>query len=447
MIYKFELQNKRSRVLLMERTYTKDLQEGRKALVKGWIASIRDLGGLKFVILRDREGSVQITFKKSEIDKKMLEKADSLVREDAVSVVGLVKKSAQAPGGKEIFPETIEIVNKAKSPLPIETSDKIITGLDKRFDYRFMDVRNPKVRAIFRVRDVALTYMREYFEKKAGFIEVHTPIIQAAGAEGGSTLFPMIYYQKEAFLRQSPQLYKQMLMASSLDRIYEIGPVFRAEKFHTRRHVSEYLSVDMEMAWIDSEEDVLKIAEGLVEHTIQGIKKECKPALDIFGAKVNVPELPFKRLTYQEVLDLLAKHGIKKEFGDDLDDPDEKLLGEIMQKMGHEWYFITKYPSKIKPFYIMMDGRLSRGMDLDCKGLEIASGGQREHRYEILVRVMKEKGLDPHKFDFYLSAFQYGMPPHGGFGLGSERLVQQAMGVENIKEIILFPRTPERLVP
>ena len=431
----------------MERTYTKDLKEGKKAIVKGWVASIRDLGGLKFIILRDREGSVQITIKKAEIGKKLLEAASSLVREDAIAVTGTVKGSRQAPGGIEIIPETIEIVNRAKTPLPIETSDKIITGLDKRFDYRFIDLRNPKVRAIFRVKDMAFTKMREYFEQKAGFVEVHTPVIQAAGAEGGATLFPMIYYKNEAFLRQSPQLYKQMLMASGLDRVYEIGPVFRAEKFHTRRHVSEYLSVDMEMAWIESEEDVMRIAEGLVEHTLKGIKKDCKAELDVFGVDVKIPELPFKRLTYSEVLEILAKNGIKKQWGDDLEDPEEKLLGQIMEKKGQEWYFITKYPFQIKPFYIMMDGKVARGLDLDCKGLEILSGGQREHRYDTLVRVMKEKGLDPHKFEFYLSAFQYGMPPHGGFGLGSERLVQQAMGIENIKEIILFPRTPERLVP
>ncbi|MCX6814030.1 MAG: aspartate--tRNA(Asn) ligase [Candidatus Aenigmarchaeota archaeon] len=429
----------------MERTYTNDLQSGKKSLVKGWISSVRDLGGLKFLILRDREGLIQITIKKAE-SKKILELASSLVREDCISVTGMVKNSPQAPGGKEIIPESIELVSKAKTPLPIETSDKIITGLDKRFDFRFMDVRNPKVRAIFRVKDIALTKMREYFESN-GFVEVHTPIIQAAGAEGGATMFPMVYYQKEAFLRQSPQLYKQMLMASSLDRIYEIGSVFRAEKFHTRRHVSEYLSVDMEMAWIESEEDVLRIAEGLVEYTLKGLKKDCKKELEVFGAKVNVPELPFKRLTYSDVLGILAKNGLKKEWGDDLDDPDEKLLGQIMEKKGHEWYFITKYPGKIKPFYIMMEGKASRGMDLDCRGLEIASGGQREHRYEELVKVMKQKGLDPHKFEFYLSAFQYGMPPHGGFGLGSERFVQQVLGIENIKEIILFPRTPERLVP
>ena len=278
-------------------------------------------------------------------------------------------------------------------------------------------------------------------------MEVHTPVIQAAGAEGGATMFPLVYYEKEAFLRQSPQLYKQILMASSFDRVYEIGQAFRAEKFHTRRHVSEFISVDAEIAWIDSEEDVLKIIERLVVHTLKGIKEENKRELEVLGLDIKVPELPFKRLAYDEALKLLEKKGISIPWGEDMEDAQEKVLGEIMQDQGYEWYFITKYPSKIKPFYIMFDGEISRGFDLDCKGMEIVSGGQREHRYDVLVRVMKEKGLDPERFGFYLDAFRYGMPPHGGFGLGLERFIQQVLGIENVKEVILFPRTPERLIP
>ena len=288
--------------------------------------------------------------------------------------------------------------------------------------------------------------MRDYFESR-GFIEVHTPVIQAAGAEGGAVLFPLIYYKKEAFLRQSPQLYKQILMASGLDKVYEIGPAFRAEKFHTRRHVSEFLSLDFEIAWIDSEEDVMKVLEGLVHHSLKETKKECKTELDILNAKINVPEVPFRRLTYDDVLKLLLKRDIKIEWGNDLEDSQEKILGEIMEEKGVEWYFITKYPSKIKPFYIMMDGKISRGIDLDFKGMEIASGGQREHRHDILVKVMKEKGLDPHQFSFYLESFRYGMPTQGGIGFGVERMIQQLVGMDNIRETILFPRTPERLVP
>ncbi len=430
----------------LKRSYSHELKTGQTVLVQGWVWSIRDLGGVKFFILRDREGVVQITAKKGEVPDSLLAKITTLGREDCVSVIGQVRAAKEAPGGREIKPIAIDIMSKAAVPLPIETTDKIVTGLEKRFEYRFLDMRNPKIAAIFKIRDRVMLAMRNFF-KSQGFVEIHTPVIQAAGAEGGATLFPLIYYEKEAFLRQSPQLYKQIMMASSLDRVYEIGPAFRAEAFHTRRHVSEFVSVDAELAWINSEEDVLRIVEGLVAATIRDVKKECKCELEILNQKIKVPELPFKRLTYDNVLKILAKQGMKVNWGEDLGDAQEKILGEVLAKKGIEWYFITKYPANIKPFYIMMDGKLSRGFDCDYKGMEIASGGQREHRYDQLIAVMKQKGLDPEKFRFYLNAFQYGMPPHGGFGLGADRFVQQIAGLENIKEVILFPRTPEKLIP
>ncbi|MBI4020321.1 MAG: aspartate--tRNA(Asn) ligase [Candidatus Aenigmarchaeota archaeon] len=430
----------------MERTYTHEVKAGSRCLLKGWVAQIRDLGGLKFFILRDREGFIQVTLKKGAVPQGLIEFVNKLGREDCVSVTGEAKESKQAPNGVEVIPEKMELVSKARSPLPLDFDGKIQSGVDKRFDYRFLDLRNPQVQAIFRIRDKTLTAVRNYFES-SGFVEVQTPIIQAAGAEGGATLFPLIYYQKEAFLRQSPQLYKQMMMASGLDRIYEIGSVFRAEKFHTRRHVSEFLSVDAELAWIDSEEDVMRVLDGLICGVYKDIRKACRTELEIIGRKIDVPEAPFKRLAYDDVIKLLGKEDVKIEWGDDLDDPHEKKLGELMAKKGHDWYFITKYPAKIKPFYIMMDGDHSRGIDLDNQGLEIASGGQREHRHDKLVSVMKSKGLDPHKFEFFLNAFLWGMPSHGGFGLGADRLVQQIVGIEHVRETILFPRTPDKLVP
>lgn len=430
----------------MKRTYSGELKTGSKALVKGWVQNVRDLGGLKFFILRDREGSVQITAKKGSVPAGIVKAVSGLGREDCVSVHGMVKKSSQAPGGMEIIPDKIDVVSKAKIPLPVETSGKIQTGTDKRFDYRFMDLRNPKIQTIFRVRDTVLTKMREFFESD-GFVEVHTPVIQAAGAEGGATLFPLIYYKNEAFLRQSPQLYKQMLMASGLDRVYEIGPAFRAEKFHTRRHVSEFISVDFEMAWIDSQEDVLNILERMVEYVLKGVLKDCKKELKELGAKITIPKLPLKRITYDEAVKLVKGKGMKIKWGDDFMDAEERVLGEVMKKRGHEWYFVVRFPSKIKPFYIMADGKHSHSYDMIYRGMEMASGGQREHRHDVLVKVIKEKGLDPSKFKFYLDAFRYGMAPHGGVGFGVERLVQQMLGLENIKEVILFPRTPERLVP
>ncbi len=431
--------------MVLERTYTKEIKKGKKVLLKGWIERTRDLGGLKFFMLRDREGLVQVTAKKGSVSPKIVNTISKLNREDCVSVTGMVKESSQAPGGLEVVPSSLEIVSRAKTPLPMDIAGKIESGKDKRFIYRFLDLRNPKVQSLFRVRDVVLTKVREYFESN-DFVEIHTPVIQAAGAEGGATLFPIIYYQKEAFLRQSPQLYKQIMMASGLDRVYEIGPSFRAEKFHTRRHVSEFLSLDFEMAWIESEEDVMKILEKMVVHVLKGTKKDCGPELDILEAKFKIPDTPFKRITYSDSLKILKKaHNLK--FGDDLGDAEEAELGKLMEKKGHEWYFITRFPSNIKPFYIMMEGKESRGIDLDYNGMEMASGGQREHRIDFLLKVMKSKGMNPANFKFYTDAFRYGIPPHGGIGFGLERMIQQMVGAENIKELILFPRTPERLVP
>jgi nondiscriminating aspartyl-tRNA synthetase len=429
-----------------ERSYSRGAHPGKRVLVKGWVAQVRNLGGLRFFLLRDREGLLQVTLKKGREPDALVDTVGTLNREDCLSVTGRVVESKQAPGGKELIPDSIEVVSKAGIPLPIETSDKIRTGMDKRFDYRFIDVRSPKIQAIFRIRDRTLAAMRDFFASR-GFVEVTTPVIQAAGAEGGATLFPLIYYKQEAFLRQSPQLYKQMLMASGLDRVYEIGPAFRAEKFHTRRHVSEFVSVDFEMAWIETEEDVMRMLEGMVHHSIREVRRACKPELDVLEAVPGLPEIPFERLTYDDVLKLLEKKGVEVEWGEDLDDPSEKTLGEALQKKGVEWYFISKYPSRIKPFYIMTDGPVSRGVDLDFRGMEMASGGQREHRPGVLADAIRQKGLDPERFTFYLDAFRYGMPPHGGIGFGVERMVQQMIGLENIKETILFPRTPERLVP
>ncbi len=414
-----------------------------KTIVKGWVDSIRELGGLKFFIVRNRHGTTQVVVKKGVVKDELFDLVGQMHREDCLIVSGELKDSKQAPGGKELVPDSIEIVNKAETPLPIELGE---TNKDKRLDYRYMDLRDPKILAIFKVRAEVLRLIREYFTIN-DFFEVQTPVIQAAGAEGGSELFPIIYYGKEAFLKQSPQLYKQMLMASGLDKIVELSVAFRSEKFHTRRHVSEITMLDSEIAWTESEEDAMKVVEGVVHHVLKGVQKDCKEQLDLLGAKVKVPELPFPRLHYDEVLKMLEKEGEKLEWGSDLGDASEKKIGEIMEKKGHELYFFTKYPSQIKPFYIMMDGKYSRGFDLDFKGMEITSGGQREHRLDVLTKVMKSKGLDPHKFEFYLNAFKIGIPKHSGFGLGVDRLVQQILNIHDIKEVILFPRTVERLVP
>ncbi len=413
-------------------------------ILKGWVDHVRDIGNLKFFLLRVEGKKFQVTAKKGIVTDEILGLVSRLNREDCVIVEGEMKEAKQAPGGKELIPTKIEITSESETPLPIEIEGD--SGKDKRLDYRFMDLRNPKTRAIFTLKSKAYSAMRKFLEENA--TEVQTPVIQAAGAEGGSSLFPLIYYGKEAFLRQSPQLYKQIMMASGLNKIWEVGSTFRAEKFHTRRHTSEITMVDFEMAWVESEEDAMKVLEGLVHHILKSLSKDAKEELDVLGVKLKVPKLPFKRVTYDEALELVeGKTENKLKWGDDLGDPEEKVLGEILEKEGHEIYFLTKYPSQIKPFYIMMDGKYSRGFDLDYKGMEVSSGGQREHRIKELEKLMKAKGLDPHKFDFYLNAFRYGMPSHSGFGFGIDRLLMQALNLPDIKEVILFPRTTERLMP
>jgi aspartyl-tRNA synthetase len=406
-----------------------------QTVLKGWVENVRDIGNIRFFVVRNSSGLTQVTAKKGDVPEEVFKIISEIGKEDCVDVRGRLVESKIAKTGKELIPDSIKILSKAEKPLPLDL--QVGAEKDTRFNYRFIDLRDKKIQKIFILKNRVIELFREFF-KNNGFIEVHTPVIQAAGAEGGSSLFEIKYYDKKAFLRQSPQLYKQILMASGLDKVYEIGQAFRAEKFHTHRHVCEFLSLDIEVAWIESEEDVMKIVEKMIVHVLNGLKNEIK---------INVPEVPFKRITYDEVLEMLKKSGIELEWGEDLTDLHEKKLGEILGKKGIDWYFITKFPSEIKPFYIMYDGKYSRGIDLDYKGMEIASGGQREHRYENLKKVMEEKGLKLSEFKFYLDAFRYGMPPHGGIGLGIERLIEQILNINDIKETILFPRTPERVLP
>ncbi|NIP40461.1 MAG: aspartate--tRNA(Asn) ligase [Candidatus Aenigmarchaeota archaeon] len=422
----------------MDRMYSNQLRPKQQAKVKGWVDHVRDLGNIRFLTIRDREGLIQVTAKKTDVPSEVFKMISDLGKEDCVEIEGNVLKSKIAKKGFEIIPSSVKVLAGAEKPLPLDFSGKIESGKDTRFDYRYLDMRNPEVKNIFITRHKVMGLSHEYFRKE-GFIEVHTPVIQAAGAEGGSTLFKFNFYGKEAFLRQSPQLYKQMMMASGLDKVYEIGQAFRAEKFHTRRHISEFMSLDFEIAWVDSEEDVMKVLEKLVVYVLKGLKKD--------GYDLKIPELPLKRFRYDDVLKILGKAGIKIEWGEDLEDRQEKKFAEIMEKKGYELYFITKYPSKIKPFYIMLDGEVSRGIDLDYRGMELASGGQREHRVDVLVKVMKEKGLDPKDFKFYVDAFRFGCPPMGGIGFGVDRFVQQILGLKDVREAILFPRTPDQLIP
>ncbi len=420
--------------------------DGKKVIVAGWVQHLRALGNIIFIKLRDRDGVMQITLPKAKVSPQLFKTAADLSLESVVAFGGTVKKSKEAQGGFEIIPDEIDTINKAHVPLPLDISGKIDSELETRLNHRYMDLRNPKKKAIFHIRDAALTAIRAFCEADK-FIEVHTPKIVSAGAEGGSTLFQVKYFGGDAYLSQSPQLFKQTLMATGFDKIYEIAPYFRAEKSATSRHLTEFTQWDAEIAFITNFDDVMHFLEKTMIHTLNHVKKSHKTQLDLLGIDLHIPHHPFPRVTHAEAVKLLAKNGKKVPKDRDLDSEAEKKFGEIMLKKGHEMYFITEYPESEKPFYIMEKGDKSYSFDLEYKGLEIASGGQREHRLPELLARMKKQKLNPKSFEFYLNAFKYGMPSHGGFGFGVDRLVQQMLELPNIREAVLFPRDLKRLVP
>ncbi|MFT4892723.1 MAG: nondiscriminating aspartyl-tRNA synthetase [Candidatus Nanohaloarchaea archaeon] len=436
---------------MLERQYTHDItaeDSGEKVSVAGWAHEIRDLGGITFVVLRDREGQIQVIFKEDE-DEELFEKAQEIGKEDVVHVTGTVEENDQAPGDREIHPDSLEIIGEAESPLPMDVSKNIDSNLSTRLDSRFLDLRRPEVHAIFSLRSHLIENMEEWFDENE-YINIQTPTIAKMGAEGGAELFPVIYYDEEAFLSQSPQLYKQMLMAAGFDKVYKTGTAFRAEEFATSRHVSEISMFDVELAFIEDQHDVMDVVEESLRHTLRETKKEAADDLDVLGIDLEVPEEDFPRIKFEE-----ARRILKEEYDYEPDDPEdldtkgEKLLGEHFMEKGHPAVFVVGYPGE--KFYYMEaregDEYQSRRFDMLYKGLELVSGGQREHDMDRLMNAVEEEGIDPEDISFYLESFKFGMPPHGGYGLGIDRLVKQVADLDNVKEGILFPRTPDRLTP
>jgi aspartyl-tRNA synthetase len=420
----------------------------REVAVQGWVQDVRNLGGISFVILRDKHGVLQIAVPKKKVPPEIFDELTSVSRESVVRISGIVKESNQAKMGFEIVPTSVEVLSRAASPLPLGVVDKVGVEIETRYNNRFMDLRKADVRAVFEIKSMVLDLIDEYLRNE-GFVEVFTPKIVASGAEGGASLFEIKYFDKIAYLAQSPQLYKQMLMSTGLDRVYEIGPAFRAEPSDTIRHVSEFISYDGEMAFVSSQRDVMDTIEGCMLHIIKGIMERGSKHLEVLGTAVTLPRSPFPVMTYSNAVEKLISEGRPMKEGEDLGTEDEKALGEFMRSKGYDMYWIVEYPEASKPFYIMeKDGTpFSHSFDLDYLGQEIASGGQREHRYDMLISRMEKKGLDVSSFKFYLDAFMYGMPPHGGWGLGLERLVQKMLGLPNVREAILFPRDRNRLTP
>ncbi|NYT05060.1 MAG: aspartate--tRNA(Asn) ligase [Methanomicrobiales archaeon] len=419
--------------------------ETKAAEITGWVHEIRDLGGLAFYVIRDRTGIIQATIVKKKAPEAVLEAAKAVSRESVVRIAGPVKAVDKAPGGRELIPETFELIARAETPLPLDVAEKVPAELDTRLDSRYLDTRRPRIAAIFQIRSTVMHAVADLLYRE-GFISIQTPKVVAAATEGGTELFPIAYFEKEAFLNQSPQLYKQMMMAAGFEKVFEIGPIFRAEEHNTVRHLNEATSIDVEVSFADHE-DVMALLERLMKNAYEAVFERCAPQLETLGVALDIPETPFPRITYAEAIDIAAPR-IEEDlrFGDDLGTAAEKAIGE---EMGSH-YFVVDWPTAIKPYYAMPyenNPELCRAFDMMHPRMELSSGAQRVHLHDLLVEQIRAKGLSPESFEFYLQPFRYGMPPHAGWGLGAERVVMTMLDLANIREAVLFPRDRHRLTP
>jgi len=409
----------------------------------GWVHEIRDLGGIKFILLRDVSGICQVTARKENLPIEVSGKLEDIGVEDVVYVEGVVKNQPRARLGVEVVLEKIDVLSRASRPLPYDVTGKVPAGIDTRLDHRILDLRNPENNAVFKITDTVLAAAREFFRMN-NFIEVRTPRIIATATEGGAALFEVKYFDGKAYLAQSPQLYKEELV-TVFERVFEIGPFFRAEESHTRRHVSEFTSVDIEAAFLDLY-GVMEILERLIVHIYKRVIEERRRELELLNLDLNIPELPFPRYTYDDMLGELKDSGLELEWGEDFGTEHLRILGERYK----EYYFITHFPTKSKPFYIQPcedNHEVSESFDLMYGWLELASGGTRISDRRLLEKRLMEQGLNVKAFEHHLKVYDYGMPIHAGWGLGLERLLMVLTNKSNIREVILFPRDKFRLTP
>lgn len=416
---------------------------GREVTIIGWISSIREHSNIKFLTVNDRFGSIQVILKKGEYPA-FLESEISKIRDHtAIAIKGKVRTEPKAPNGIELIPNDFRILSLANKNSPIVIQSRKGVGIDTRLDLRAVDLRRPYLQSIFNIRYTVLNSCREFLRQE-GFIEVNTPKIIATATEGGATLFPIFYYDREAFLTQSPQLYKEQL-TMAFENVFEIGPIFRAEPSRTNRHLSEATSIDVEKAYVDYN-DVSEILERMILFLWNEIKDKNKSHLEYL--KIQLPDLsfPFKRYTYSDLIEKLQRSGQSIEWGDDISQQKLSKLNDEDMKL---FYFITDWPTSIKPFYVKPKptGTECESFDLMYGDLELSSGSTRIHDKDELIERMKKQGLNIDVFDFHLKVFDYGMPPHAGFGLGLERLMMSMCGVDNIRDVVLFPRDIDRLSP
>ena len=417
---------------------------GQEIILGGWIRNIRDLGGLKFITLQDAYGERQITMKKGVISDELFNNT-KLGYQYCVMIKGIVKKFDKAPGGIEVIPSEVKILNKTPEKLPVDMTGETTTDLDLRLNNRALDLRSVRNQAIFAIRGEMIKATRQFlFEHE--FKEIYTPKIIGSATEGGTELFPIMYFDKEAFLTQSAQLYKEQL-SGVFERVFEIGPSFRAEKSHTKRHLCEIVQLDIEIAFVDMN-DVLKTLEELIHHAIKQIRKNQMSSLKLLEmeTKTIIPKLPFPRYTYDQILEIIEKEcKIPIEWGEDISTEAYRELEKILPG----YYYITHWPMAIKPFYIMpsKNSKYSESFDLQKGMIELSSGGTRVHNKDYLITALESKGLNPIAFESHLNSFDFGMPPHAGLGLGIARWLTVLCGLDDIREAVMYPRTPERLTP
>jgi len=441
---------------------------GEEVTIAGYAETVRGRGAICFLMLRDGTGQIQAFLKKDNLDADLFDALQSATRESTIRVTGnvaqkrppkLAEGESPPPPEFEVNVTSGEILTEASTPLPLGVTDEVNVGLDVRLDNRHLDLRRGHVNAMFQLRGKVLEYGREHLISE-GFHEINTPKIIAAAAEGGTNLFPMKYFETDAYLSQSPQLYKQLAVLGGLERVFEIGPAFRAEKHDTYRHLNEFVSFDIEGAWMD-DEDVMAVQERMISHIWSKIASNDLGLIDVINdyrisqgkepVHVEIPSVPFPRIPYCEAIEIVKEGGGEIEWGDDI----ESHHCDIIASKYPGFHFIPRWPMSMKPFYNhhkedekgSTGGQLSRGFDLNFGRDEMTSGGAREHRVEALEQNLKDVGLDPDDFTFYTDGFRYGAPPHAGWGLGVARLLMVLTGAGNVREVVLFPRDRGRVTP
>lgn len=437
----------------MNRVYTHHIRQhvGENVTIAGFVQTIRNQGSITFLLVRDISGVIQVVITKN--NNEAMGVASTLSLESVIAVTGLVKEERQAPGGLEIAAEIILVLSHARPELPIPVIEKgqDETDLQKRLDWRWLDLRRPEKLLIFQVWTLMEHAFREYWTRN-NYIEIHSPKLIATASESGAEVFEVKYFDRKAYLAQSPQFYKQMAMAAGFEKVFEIGPVFRAEPSFTSRHATEFVGYDAELSYIQSHYDVMEEEEKAICFALQKVQEKFGDDIkQNFNREIIIPLLPFPRISTKAAKEILAQRGIVGNKDGDLTPEEERAIGEYAKEtFDHEFVFVTEYPVNARPFYHMrdeQDNTLTKSFDLLWNGLEITTGAQREHHYDILVAQAKEKSMLLEPLQFYLNFFKYGCPPHGGFGMGPGRMMMKLLEIDNIRDVSFVYRGVKRLEP